>query len=99
MVHVGLWYLTYTAAISFPLRVLSFTISTFSFIGTSGIESFVAGESFPVEVSETVIVYDGGCGGKKANLAAIEDVTPPMVALIHKDGGDGGGGGGGEISD
>lgn len=50
-----------------------------------------------MDVSETTTVYDGGCGGKKANLAAIEDVTPPMVALIHKDGSDGGCGG--EISD
>jgi hypothetical protein len=34
-----------------------------------------------------VTVYEGGCGGKKANFAAIEDVTPPIVAPIHKDGG------------
>jgi hypothetical protein len=35
-------------------------------------------------------VYDGGLGGKKANLAAIDDVTPPICdaaiggVLIHK---------------
>lgn len=27
-------------------------------------------------------MYDGGVGGKKANLAAIEEVTPPMFGGI-----------------
>lgn len=88
MVHAGLWYLTCTATISLPRRVLSFSTSTLSFLATSGIanreeDDFSSDES-AVAVAAATTVYDGGWGGKKANLAAIEDVTPPMAAMIHK---------------
>lgn len=36
----------------------------------------------PPHESSATTVYDGGVGGKKANLAAMDDVTPPIFVGI-----------------
>lgn len=64
-------YLIYIATISVLFRVGSFRISTFSLCGC------LSNSSRPVS-SSVRSLYVGGVGGKKANFAAIDDVTPPI---------------------
>lgn len=70
-VEVAMGYLMYRATISDPLLVGNFRISTFSLWG-----NWLSTRS-PVNSSVSSL-YEGGFGGKKANLAAIVDVTPPI---------------------
>lgn len=69
-VNVAAGFLTYTATISLPRLVTSFTTSTFSPACT------------PVNRADHVASLAGGDGGKKANFAAADDVTPPMATSV-----------------
>lgn len=51
-------------------------MSTSSLRGTSGMQST------PPNDSSATTVYDGGVGGKNANLAAMDDVTPPIFVTV-----------------
>lgn len=65
----------YIPTISFPLLVIIFTTSISSSLRWRIISADIL--IFPVDSSVTT-VYDGGFGGKKANLAAIVDVAVPI---------------------
>jgi hypothetical protein len=60
------------ATISVPRRVGSRKMSTFSRWGKGLIRKSSV-------VSSLTSLYDGGFGGKNANFAAIEEVTPPIL--------------------
>lgn len=71
-VELAMGCLIYIATISVPLLVGNLRISTFSRWGY-GLRS-----KRPVS-SSVISLYEGGFGGKKANFAAIDEVTPPIL--------------------
>lgn len=74
-VAVARGFLMYTATISFPFRVRSFKMSTPSALDDDENSGIFRPPATP---SSVISWYDGGFGGKKANLAAMDDVTKPI---------------------